>query len=33
LAFVQDLERLFVETLFEGELIFFFVLSGSDFKR
>jgi hypothetical protein len=32
LAFVEDLERLFVEALFERELIlFFFEVFGSDF--
>jgi hypothetical protein len=30
LAFVENLQRLFVETLFERELIFL-VMSGSDF--
>ena len=31
LAFVEDLERLFVEALFERELILFFEVFGSDF--
>jgi hypothetical protein len=33
LALVEDLERFFVETLFECELIFFFEVRGSDFSR
>jgi hypothetical protein len=33
LAFVQNLQRFFVETLFECELILFFVVSWRDFSR
>jgi len=34
LAFIENFERLFIETLLECELIlFFFELSGSDFSR
>jgi len=33
LAFVEDLERFFVEALLEGELVFFLGVRGSDFSR
>jgi hypothetical protein len=33
LALVEDLERFFVETLLECELIFFFELRGVNFSR
>jgi len=32
LALVENFERLFIEPLFEGELILFFVMRGSDFS-